>query len=137
MIVGDGVTQVEVVVTDVAAPVPPHSTGGDVRLHIRLTCEGFTGAGSSWIAHDVWQRFLRQLERLEDRREGEAVVDSMSPDDLRVRIFVTDRAGHVAIDGQVRTRSVRDLRWQFGAIPFDPTLLPPPLGELRAARNAS
>jgi len=137
MMLSDGVTQVEVVVTDVAQPVPPHSAGGDVRLHIRLTCEGFTGTGSSWIAHDVWQHFLRQLEQLEDRRDGEAVVESMSPEDLRLRIFVTDPAGHVAIEGQARTRSVRDLRWQFGAIPFDPTLLPPLLGELRSAGRAS
>ena len=78
----------------------------------------------------MWQHFLRQLEQLEDRRDGEAVVESMSPEDLRLRIFVTDPAGHVAIEGQARTRSVRDLRWQFGAIPFDPTLLPPLLGGL-------
>jgi hypothetical protein len=85
----------------------------------------------------MWQRFLRQLERLDDRRDGEAIVESISPDGLRLRIFVTDRRGHVAIDGQVRTRSVRDLRWQFRAIRFDPTLLPPLLGELRAAGRAS
>ena len=137
MILTDGVAQVEVGVTEVAAPIPPHSAGGDVRLHVRLTCDGFTGTGSSWIACDAWQRFLRQLEQLDHRRDGEAVVESMSPDELRLRIFATDRAGHVAVDGQVRTRSVRDLRLQFGAIRFDPTLLLPLLSELRAAAHAS
>ena len=137
MMLTDGVAQVEVAVTEVAAPVPPHSAGGDVRLSLRLTCEGFAGTGSSWIGYDAWQRFLQQLTRLEDRREGEAVVESMSPGELRLCIRVTDRAGHVAADGQVCTRSVRDLRWQFGAIQFDPTLLSPLLGELRSARGAS
>jgi hypothetical protein len=137
MTLTDGVAQVEVGVTEVAAPVPPHSAGGDVRLYVRVTCNGFTGTGSSWIARDVWQRFVRQLERLEYRREGEAVVESMSPDELRLRIFATDHAGHVAVDGQVRTRSVPDLRLQFGAIRFDPTLLPPLLSELRAVGRAS
>ena len=137
MMLTDGVAQVEVAVTEVAMPIPPHSAGGDIRLHLRLICEGFAGTGSSWIAHDVWQRFLQQLKRLDDRRDSEAVVESMSPDELRLRIRVTDRAGHVAVDGQVRTRSIRDLRWQFGAIQFDPTLLPPLLGELRGAGGAS
>jgi hypothetical protein len=132
----DGVARVEIAVTDVAAPIPPHSAGGDVRLQVGLTCDGFTGTGSSWIARDVWHRFLQALEHVDDRREGEAVVESMSPNELRLRICVTDRAGHVAVDGQVRTRSVRDLRWQFGAIQFDPSLLPPLLAELRAAGQA-
>jgi hypothetical protein len=99
---------VDIAVTEVAAPIPPLSAGGDVRLQVRLTCEGFTGTGSSWIARDGWQRFLRELERLDDRRDGEAVVESMSPEDLQLRICVTDRGGHVAVGGQVRTRSVRD-----------------------------
>jgi hypothetical protein len=128
----DGVARIEVRVMEVAAPIPPHSAGGDVRLDVRLQCDGFTGSGASWIARDTWLLFLEQLERLDNRREGEAVVESMSPDDLRLRIFATDRAGHVAIDGQVRTRSLRDLRWQFGAIRFDPTLLAQLLSELRA-----
>jgi hypothetical protein len=129
----DGVARVEIAVTEVAAPIPSHSAGGEVRLQVGLTCDGFTGTGSTWIARDVWQRFIQALEHLDERREGEAVVESMSPNDLRLRIRVTDRAGHVAVDGQVRTRSVRDLQWQFGAIPFDPSLLPSLLAELRAA----
>ena len=133
MTLTDGVGLVDVAVTEVAAPIPSHSAGGDVRLYVRLACEGFMGTGSSWIDRDVWRRFLRDLERLDDRRDGEAVVESMSPKELRLRIFVTDRAGHVAVDGQVRTQSIRDLRWQFGAIQFDPTLLPSLLAELRAA----
>jgi hypothetical protein len=137
MTLTDGVSRVDVEVIEVAAPIPPYSAGGDVRLLVPLTCEGFMGAGSSWIDRDVWQRFLRELERLVDRRDGEAVVESMSPNDLRLRLFATDHAGHVAVDGQVRTRSVGDLRWQFGAIQFDPSLLPPLLAELRAARAES
>jgi hypothetical protein len=133
MILTGSLARVEVAVTEVATPVLPHSPGGDVRLQLRLTCEGFAGTGSSWIARDAWQAFLRQLERLNDRRAGEAVVESMSPDELCLRIHATDPAGHVALEGQVRTRSVRDLHWQFGSIQFDPTLLPPLLAELRAA----
>jgi len=133
----DGIAWVEIAVATVSAAIPPHSAGGDIRLQVGLTCDGFTGTGSSWIARDVWQRFIRALEHIDDRREGEAVVESMSPDELWLRIRVTDRAGHVAVDGQVRTRSVRDLRWQFGAIQFDPSLLPSLLAELRAAGHVS
>jgi len=133
MTLTDGVARVDIAVIEVAAPIPPHSAGGDVRLDLRLTCEGFTSEASSWIDRDVWQRFLRELERLVDRRDGEAVVESMSPKDLRLRLFATDHAGHMAVDGQARTRSVGDLRWQFGAIQFDPSLLPLLLAELGAA----
>jgi len=134
MTLTDGVARVDVDAIEVAAPIPPYSAGGDVRLHVRLTCENFMGAGSSWVDRDVWQHFLQQLERLVDRRDGEAVVESMSPKDLRLRIFATDHAGHMAIEGQLRTRSVSDLRWQFGAIQFDPSLLPLLLSELRAVQ---
>jgi hypothetical protein len=133
MTLTDGIARVDLTVAEVAAPIPPHSAGGDVRLQVRLTCEGFTGTGSSWIDRDGWQRFLRALERLVNRRDGEAIVESMSPNDLRLRIHVTDHAGHVALDGEVHTRSIRGLRWQFGAIQFDPTLLPLLLAELRGA----
>ena len=132
ILLSDGGDQIEIRVTEVAAPVRPHSDGGDVRLDVRLQCERFTGSGVSWIARDAWQLFLEQLERLDDRREGEAVVESISPNALRLRIFATDRAGHLAITGQVRARSVPDLRWEFGAMRFDPTLLPQLLNELRA-----
>jgi hypothetical protein len=137
MTLTDGVARVDIAVVEVAAPIPPYSAGGDVRLRVRLTCEDFTGAGSSWIGQDAWQHFLRELERLADRRDGEAVVESISPRDLRLRFCATDNAGHVAVDGQVRTRSVGDLRWQFGAIQFDPSLLPRLFDELRAARSES
>jgi hypothetical protein len=135
MTLTDGVARVEVAAIEVAAPIPPFSAGGDVRLHVGLTCDDFTGAGSSWVDRDVWRRFLQELERLVDRRDGEAVVESMSPNDLRLRIFATDHSGHMAIEGQARTRSVSALRWQFGAIQFDPSLLPLLLSELRAVQE--
>ena len=136
MILRDGSTSLEIRVTDVAPQIPPHSVGGDVRLLVRLRCDDFAGATSGWVKREVWHAFIRQLEQLDRQRQGEAVLQSMSPDELRLRVFATDHAGHMAVDGQVRTRSLRDLRLQFGAVAFDPTFLHPLLNELQSAAPA-
>jgi hypothetical protein len=101
---------------------------GDLRLMARLTSGEFTGCNdSAWVSASMWQSFLTELRRVEEQRSGEARVLSMSPSDFALRIFVRDRAGHVAAEGHVG----KDLMWSTGAhaahIPFrmelDPSTL--------------
>ncbi len=102
---------------------------GDLRLAVRLSSRQFAGYNdSTWVRASSWRSFLDELRRMEEQRAGQAQLVSMSPSDLALRIFVRDRAGHVAVEGHVG----KDLVWSDGAhaahIPFrlelDPSTLP-------------
>ena len=78
-------------------------------------------------------RSSNQLEELESTRRGEVYVQGVS-DELGLRFLATDRAGHMAIGGQLRRRLdvEDDVRLEFTALRFEPTQPPGLLLELRA-----
>src|SRR5262245_37240073 len=100
MILGDGSAHLEIRVTDVGPALPPHSAGGDVQVFVRVRCGEFARAMSGWVERETWQDFVRQLGQLDGRGQREAVVKGMSPDELRLRVFATDRASHMAVEDQ-------------------------------------
>lgn len=137
MVLGDSQAAVELAVAEVEPAVPPFSRGGDVLVVARVRCLGFAGETDAWIVRPAWDAFARDLVELERRRHGEAVVESISPGELRLRVFATDRAGHMAVEGYVAVRGVRhELRLEFSPIAFDPTQLPGLVAELTSAVTA-
>ena len=70
MIFGRRLGALEIRVTDVAPPVPPHSAGGDVQLFVRISCADFAGGMSGRIECEAWLDFVRQLEQLNRRAPG-------------------------------------------------------------------
>jgi hypothetical protein len=114
----------------VEAPTP-QSTGGDVRLSVRVQYGEFAGVTDAWVLLEVWDAFLADLRSFERRRQGEARVRSISPGELTLRFVATDRAGHLAVEGEVGTLTVgREAQLRFGPIAFDPSLLPQLVSEL-------
>ena len=130
MILGEGSTRLDIAIAEVEAPTA-QSTGGDIRLSVRVHYGQFAGAADPWVLLEVWDAFLAELRTLERRRHGEARVRSLSPGELVLRIFATDRAGHLAVEGEVGTLRVgREALLRFGPISFDPSLLPRLVSEL-------
>jgi hypothetical protein len=131
MLVRDGEDFLELAVTDRGAPGAPDA--GDTRfvVRVRVTSKDtvFTAETWCWAELRALAAFAGQLRALEERRQGVAVLESMSPGELRLEIRSTDRAGHVAATGQVG-------HWCYGGtgqplwsaigfgIPFCPTELP-------------
>jgi len=73
----------------------------------------------------AWQGFTQDLVVLEERRQGEARLESMSPGELSIVIRSTDRAGHMGVEGTLGTRGYDyTASLQFGVLPFDPSQLP-------------
>lgn len=105
----------------------------DILLNVTVEAAGFAAADQSWIVESAWNGFLAELRHLEARRKGRATLESASPDDLRVEFFSTDRAGHMAVKGQVRRRTPEgfELRLEF-AFAFEPDVLPRVLSEVAA-----
>ena len=132
-------SSVEIAVAHVETPQPgAEEDGGDVLVIARVRCLGFAGETDAWVARPAWDAFLGALAALERGRQGEAVLEGMSPDELRLRVHAIDRAGHLAAEGFLGVRGVRnELRLEFSAIEFDPTQLPALVAELSAPTPAA
>jgi len=142
MILGSDPQQFELSVAEVERGVPGVYAGGDVLLVVRVRMRGFSGAVDAWVLREAWTDFLSQLRRLEQDRTGEAILQSMSPDELRLRMFALDRAGHMAVEGELTSyysaaHRPESTTLKFGAIEIDPTALPAFVRELELAAPAA
>ena len=130
MILGEDSHSVDISIAEVEAPTP-QSSGGDVRLTVKVRYGDFAGVADAWVLLEVWEAFLDDLRALEKSRRGDARVRGISPGELTLRVFATDRAGHMAIEGEVGRLSVgRETFLRFGPVPFDPSMLPRLLSDL-------
>jgi hypothetical protein len=140
MILGDGFARLELTVAEVQAPVAGATAGGDIRISVAVRFAAFAGAVSVWIDQDVWAGFIRQLQLLEQTRSGEALLESMTPGELRLRFHSLDRAGHMGVEGELlryayrQTEGGRPVRLQFPTLEFDPGVLASFVMELVSAR---
>lgn len=141
MILGSDFQQLELSVIEVSPDVRGVHIGGDVRISVRARLKEFSGAADAWILRETWRDFLAQLTQLERERTGDAQLASISPGELRLRIFALDRAGHMAAEGELTasflaSHEPRLTSLKFGAIEFDPSALPSLLRELQSAAPA-
>ncbi len=118
MVIRDGGDSLEVVATD---QVPAHLPGaGDTQLAVTVQSRGFGGKGSAWVEAPVLLAFVDQLRQLDADRQGRAELASMSPGEFMLRVFTTDRAGHLAVAGRL-TGAGQALEFEFL---FCPSRLP-------------
>lgn len=141
MILGADPQLFEMSVAEVERGVPGIHAGGDVLVFVRARLRSFSGAADAWVLREAWRDFLNHLRRLERDRAGEAVLESMSPGELRVRVFALDRAGHMGVEGKLTSYQAAAHRpevttLEFGAIEIDPTALPAFVRELEIAAPA-
>jgi hypothetical protein len=118
MVIREGNDSIEIRPTE---QVPDHlPSAGDVRLAIAVRSQGLAGEGWAWIEAPRLRLFIEHLRQLEAQRKGSAEVESISPGQFRLRVYATDRVGHVAIAGRL-ARGEQALEFGFG---FCPSLLP-------------
>ena len=72
---------------------------GDAYLTIRVSAAGFTGHNDLWVLAPVLRSFCQALVALERERRGEAALESISPDELRLVVRSVDSCGHMVIKG--------------------------------------
>ncbi|HEY9630621.1 MAG TPA: hypothetical protein V6C84_25270 [Coleofasciculaceae cyanobacterium] len=118
MLIREGNNFLEMIATE---RIPDHlPTPGDTRFEIRVRSSGFAGQGWMWVDLQSLRSFVDQLRELENQRQGEAELSSMSPSQFWLRIVSTDSLGHMALFGQL-SRSEHELKFGFS---FDPSVLP-------------
>ena len=105
----------------------------DILLNVTVEVSSYSAADQSWVVADEWASFLTELRKLDERRQGRAVVEGASRDDLRLEFYSTDSAGHLAVRGHLGWRKpdghVLELRFGFS---FEPDLLPSVVREMCA-----
>ena len=105
----------------------------DLLVIVEVRCSGFNGRIDTWISRETWIEFCNQLRVLAERRQGEATIESISPNELRLTVRSIDRAGHMAIEGLLGYRGVHgETLLTFSPMSFDPSTLPTLLAEARA-----
>ena len=138
MILGSDLQQFELAVAEVSPEVPGVYAGGSVRVVVRVRLRDFAGAADAWVQWDAWSDFIRQLRQLERDRRGEATLRGTSTEELRVRIFALDRAGHMGVEGSLTSFFIADhdpraASLKFGTIEIEPSALPALVRELESA----
>lgn len=127
MIIRDGSQSLEITFRERGPAGTPAAL--DLGINVAVVHKTFSGRNDSvWVQGSDWRQFTRHLAELDRTRKGEAVINAMSPRELRLRIFASDKAGHIMAEGWVgRDYTTRggliENRVSF-AIEVDPTTLP-------------
>lgn len=72
---------------------------GDARLAIRVSANRFSGHSEVWVLASTLQSFCQCLMILERDRHGETVLESISPEELRLVVRSVDSRGHMQVEG--------------------------------------
>jgi hypothetical protein len=74
---------------------------GDARLMISVSSNKFSGENAFWVSARAFKEFCANLIALEKNRLGEATLESISKDELELKIFSVDSLGHIGIKGLI------------------------------------
>ena len=74
---------------------------GDAQLSIRVQSHGYIGSTTVWVEREQLQLFSEAIFRLENSLQGEAVLSSISPGELRLKLFTVSPCGHIALEGSI------------------------------------
>ncbi len=100
---------------------------GDAYLTIRVSAAGFAGHNDLWIRAPALRSFCQALIVLERDRWGEAVLESISPDELRLVVRSVDSRGHMLVEGstgyEVQRENSRPWHSVDFGFEFDPSQL--------------
>ena len=109
----------------------------DVLLTVAVQLGAYRAADQWWVEAADWCGFVGEFSELERLRRGQAVLVAANPDDLRLRFYVLDAAGHTAVEGHLMERGdgpdARQVRLSF-VMHFEPDQLAAALAEFRAVR---
>jgi hypothetical protein len=109
---------------------------GDILLNVTVQVSSYSAADQHWVVALDWKRFLSDLHTLDERRQGSAILQGASPEDLRLEFYSTDSAGHMAVRGHLgwHRPDGHFLQLRFG-FSFEPDRLPKVVRALEALRG--
>ena len=100
---------------------------GDAYLTVRVSADGFSGHNDLWVLAPALRSFCKGLVALERDRRGEAVLESVLPEELRILVRSVDSCGHMLVEGstgyQVQRENSRPWHSVAFGFEFDPSQL--------------
>jgi hypothetical protein len=100
---------------------------GDAYVTVRISAAGFTGHNDLWVLAPALHSFCRGLIALERDRRGEALLESVSPEELRLVIRSVDSCGHMASEGSTGYSVQREHSRPWHSVTFGFEFDPPQL----------
>jgi hypothetical protein len=74
-------------------------TRGDAYITLDVLSGGFAGRNDLWVLGRDFSAFCADLVALELSLKGEATLESISPNELKLRIFSANGRGLLAVEG--------------------------------------
>ncbi|HMS10619.1 MAG TPA: hypothetical protein PKE66_14125 [Pyrinomonadaceae bacterium] len=71
---------------------------GDIYVAIDIASGQFSGKNDLWIRVKDFTSFCRELNDLNTSLNGEALLQSASPDELSLRVFAADSRGSITLE---------------------------------------
>ena len=73
---------------------------GDAYVTVAISSNGYRGHNDLWVSAGSLRSFCRALVALEASRRGAAELESISPDELTLKVHSVTSRGHVAVSGK-------------------------------------
>ena len=113
---------------------------GDAYLTVRVSADGFSGHNDLWVLAPALRSFCQGLVALERDRRGEAVLESVLPEELRIVVRSVDSCGHMLVEGSTGYQVQREHSRPWHAVAFgfefDPSQLVRAVGTAWVRANA-
>lgn len=71
---------------------------GDVSLNVNISSAGFVASNGVWVDASDFTRFCQELKKLDATLKDEAILESMSPEEMNLRIFAANSRGGMALE---------------------------------------
>ena len=92
-------------------------TSGDVKVKVVVQLQEFRGMYENvWLDKNELHIFLKELEKLNETRNGKVKLKSLSPDEFWMEIRSIDKVGHFEVQTQLK-------RYQYSAPKNWPTMV--------------
>lgn len=113
---------------------------GDAYLTVRVSADGFSGHNDLWVLAPALRSFCHDLVALERDRRGQAVLESVLPEELRIVVRSVDSCGHMLVEGStgypVQREHSRPWHSVAFGFEFDPSQLARAVGVAWVRANA-
>ena len=71
----------------------------DVYVGLEVSSNGFAGRNDLYVSGSAFRAFCKDLDALEQTLRGESVLESISPNELKLAIRSANGRGYVAVEG--------------------------------------
>ena len=106
----------------------------DVRAGVSFAGRGFAASNSSvWFDGDAITSFLAALRQLDAKREGNATLETMSPNECVLAFRNSDGLGHLLLDVSITAGIGTQQSTCNLSFSFDPTSFPALVKQIEAA----